>query len=97
MLSVRLAQRAQLAQLLLAEPNVELYDFQATAEWTQNYSLYFDSIHYISSVNNAMASAFAAQTGRVFEMSTVLLNNSAIERDAQALLDAYAASGKESP
>lgn len=96
MLSVRLAQRAQLAQLLLAEPNVELYDFQATAEWTQNYSLYFDSIHYISSVNNAMASAFAAQTGRVFEMSTVLLNNSAIERDAQALLDAYA-SGKESP
>ena len=95
MLEVRLAQRVQLAGLLLAEPNVRLFDFAAREEWTQDYNLYFDSIHYISSVNDAMASAIAADECRVTDVSQVEAANGAL-RDACLSLFAGQA-GKEHP
>lgn len=95
MLDVRLFQRAQLAALLLAEPNVELFDFQARADWTQDYGLYFDSIHYVSAVNDAMAEAMAAGDGRVIDAAQIEENSRALERDCLALLHDVAGSGKE--
>lgn len=54
-----LAQKQLLAQALLDEPNVRLYDFQAHMSWITDYSLYFDLIHYTSEINDAMAQAMA--------------------------------------
>lgn len=85
MLDVRLAQRAQLTQLLLAEPNVELYDFQARSEWTQDYSLYFDLIHYTSAVNDAMARAMAAGECRIGFLSQVEANSAALREACLSL------------
>ena len=95
MLEVRLAQRAQLAALLLAEPNVRLFDFQALEAWTQSYDLYFDSIHYVSAVNDAMALAIAAEECRVTDVSQVEAAGDAL-RDACLALFAGQA-GKEHP
>lgn len=95
MLEVRLAQREQLAALLLAEPNAQLFDFQTWEEWTQNYDLYFDSIHYVSAVNDAMAFAIAADECRVTDASQVEAANGVL-RDACLALFAGQA-GKEHP
>jgi len=54
-----LAQKQLLAQALLNEPNVRLYDFQTHMPWVSDYSLYFDLIHYTAQVNDAMAQAMA--------------------------------------
>lgn len=94
-LEARLAQRTQLADLLLAEPNVALYDFQANDVWTQDYSLYFDIIHYVSSVNDAMAAAMASGECLVTDTAQVEANSRTIERSCLALLSD--ASGKEAP
>lgn len=90
LLEVRLAQREQLAAALLAEPNVRLYDFQANTAWTQNYELYFDSIHYISDVNDAMAQALAADAWRVTDVSQVKAAGDSIRRDALTIHAAHA-------
>ena len=95
MLEVRLAQRAQLAGLLLTEPNVQLFDFQTREEWTQNYDLYFDAIHYVSAVNDAMAHAIAADEGRVTDVSQVEAANDALRDSCLALFAGQA--GKENP
>ena len=41
---------------------MQLYDFQTYAGFVNQYDLYYDRIHYISSVNDAMAQAMAAGT-----------------------------------
>ena len=95
MLEARLAQRGQLAALLLAEPNVQLFDFQNRKEWTQDYDLYFESIHYVSCVNDAMAHAMAAGECRVTDVSQVEASSDALRADCLAL---YAEqTGKEHP
>lgn len=87
-LPARMAQRMQLAKALLAQPNVELYDFQAHSAWTEDYSLYFDLLHYVSSVNDAMASAMAQGLCRVQSLEQVQANSDAISAAALALLHA---------
>ena len=85
MMDVRIAQRAQLAALLLKEPNVELFDFQTHTEWTENYALYFDLIHYVSSVNDAMALSMAKGDGRVTSLDQIEANSRALESAAFSL------------
>ena len=85
LLAVRIAQRAQLAAALLAEPNVTLYDFQAHSAWTQDYSLYFDLLHYVSSVNDGMAQAMADGLCRADTLTQVEENSRAIESACLAL------------
>lgn len=90
-LEVRLAQRRQLAGLLLSEPNVRLFDFQANTAWTQSFELYFDDIHYISVVNDGMAQALAAGEWRVLELAQIETASEAIRQDALAFYAAHAA------
>ena len=73
-----------MAETLLAESNVELFDFQARFDWTADYDLYYDLIHYISVVNNEMAYDMADGVCRITDMAQIEKNN-------QALLDAVAA------
>lgn len=79
-----MAQKNLMAEILLAEPNVELFDFQARFDWIENYDLYYDLIHYISVVNNEMAYDMADGVCRVTSLTQIEENN-------QALLQAIAA------
>ena len=73
-----IAQKNLMAQTLLAEPNVELFDFQAHFDWVENYDLYFDLIHYISSVNDEMAYMMAENTCRITDFTQIEQNNQAL-------------------
>lgn len=84
-LDTRIAQRSLLARTLLEEPNVELYDFQAHFDWTADYALYYDLIHYIACVNDAMAEAMAGGLCRVTDMAQIEENNQALTARVQAL------------
>ena len=80
-----IAQKNIMAKLLLAEPNVELYDFQASFDWTQNYDLYYDLIHYISVVNDEMACRIARGENRITDSAQIEANNQAILERVTAL------------
>ncbi len=87
MLDTCMAQRQLIAEALLAEPNVELYDFQTHVDWTENYDLYFDLIHYIASVNDDMASAMAAGLCRVTDLAQIEAGNQALLAHTHALFE----------
>lgn len=80
-----IAQKNLMAKTLLAEPNVELFDFQAHFDWTQSYDLYYDLIHYISSVNDEMAYLLADGVCRVSDMAQIEQNNQALLERVHAL------------
>lgn len=67
----RLAQKEQIMHMLIGEENVQLYDFQTYAGFVNQYDLYYDRIHYISSVNDAMAQAMAAGTCLITEAQQI--------------------------
>jgi len=79
-----LAQKLLLCEALLAEPNVELYDFQLEAQWTQDLSLYYDLIHYIPVVNDGVADAIAAGRCRVTGMEQAYASSEALHTIACA-------------
>lgn len=64
-----MAQKRLITEMLLAEPNVELYDFQMHTQWTENYDIYYDLIHYIPSVNDEIASALADGLCRITDIA----------------------------
>lgn len=84
-LATGLAQRSLLARLLLEEPNVELYDFQARFDWTENYDLYYDLMHYVARVNDDMALAMAGGLCRITSVEQIEHNNQALLRHVQLL------------
>lgn len=84
-LDTLIAQKNLLAKALLEEPNVELYDFQAYFDWTENYDLYYDLIHYIACVNDAIADAMAGGLCRVTDMTQIEHSNQALLERVQAL------------
>ena len=64
-----------MAKMLLAEPNVELFDFQAHFDWIENYDLYYDLIHYISTVNDEIAYKIAEDFCHVRDIDEIHQNN----------------------
>lgn len=84
-LDTRIAQKNLIAQALLEEPNVELYDFQAHFDWVNNHDLYYDLIHYIACVNDNMAYAMAGGLCRVSDMAQIEHNNQALLQSVHAL------------
>ena len=80
-----IAQKNIMAKTLLAEPNVELFDFQAHLEWIDNYDLYYDLIHYIAVVNDEMAYRIADGDGRVQDLAQIEKNNQILLERVHAL------------
>lgn len=80
-----IAQKNLMARILLAEPNVELFDFQAHFDWIENYDLYYDLIHYISVVNDEMADLIARNVCRVSDPAQIEQNNQALLERVYAL------------
>ena len=80
-----MAQKQLIAEMLLAEPNVELFDFQSRFDWTTDYSLYYDRIHYISSVNDEMAFAMARGENRVTDAAQLRQSIDSLRKAVYAL------------
>ena len=80
-----LAQKALIARALLAEPNVELFDFQTAFEWTGDFSLYSDLIHYHAFVNADMALRMASGDCRVRTQEEMEQNARALREAVYAL------------
>lgn len=56
-LELDLHQKRQLIEVLLAYDNVQVYDFQARADWICDLDNYIDTRHYSGAINDAMAEA----------------------------------------
>ena len=80
-----MAQKQLIAEMLLAEPNVELFDFQSRFDWTTDYSLYYDRIHYISSVNDEMAFAMARGENRITDTAQLRQSIDSLRKAVYAL------------
>ena len=80
-----IAQKIIMAETLLQEPNVELFDFQAYTDWIENYDLYYDLIHYIAVVNDEMAYMMADDSCRVSDMAQIEQNNQFLLERVHAL------------
>ena len=80
-----IAQKNLMAETLLKEPNVALFDFQARFDWIENYDLYYDLIHYIAVINDEMAYAMADGVCRVTDMAQIEENNRALLGAVSAL------------
>lgn len=57
--------RARVCELLLAYPNVEIYDFSSKTEWITDLDEYFDYSHHSSAISDAIMRAMAAGECRV--------------------------------
>ena len=80
-----IAQKNLMTNMLLAEPNVELFDFQARFDWITDYLLYYDRIHYISIINDAMAWDMAQSLCRITDAVQIEENNRALLRAVHEL------------
>lgn len=80
-----MAEKNLLTQALLSEPNVKLFDFQTAFDWTEDYSLYSDLIHYHSSVNAAIAPLLAGDAYRVDSPERAAQNEQALREAVFAL------------
>lgn len=64
MLAFLLDTKARMAALLLAQPNVSVYDFQAEADIVTDLSYYRDISHYSSAINHLIVERIAAGRNR---------------------------------
>jgi len=60
--------RARVCEMLLAYPNVEIYDFSSRMEWTFDLDQYFDYSHHSSEISDRIMRAMAAGENRVYSV-----------------------------
>ena len=82
-----LAQKALLERTLLGEPNVEIYDFQLVTQWTEDYSLYTDLIHYKAFINAEMADMMAKGECQVLNEEQIEQNQLSLKNAVYSLFD----------
>lgn len=72
--------RARVCELLLAYPNVEIYDFSSRVEWITDLDEYFDYSHHSSAVSDAIMRAMAAGENRVSSVQDMQAGSERIRR-----------------
>ena len=77
-LELDLHQKQALIEVLLAYDNVQVYDFQARADWICDLDNYIDTRHYSGAINDAMAEAMAAGENRVTDAAQMEAVNDVI-------------------
>lgn len=86
-----LLQKAEIASMLIGEPNVRLFDYQMATAWVVDFSLYSDLIHYHSSVNRALPRCMAADEGRISSPAQIDAGTGALREAVYALFEQEAA------
>ena len=89
-LELDLHQKQALTEALLAYDNVQVYDFQARADWICNLDNYIDARHYSGAINDAMAEAMAAGENRITDAALIEANNDVI----RSLVDQIVSAGE---
>ena len=79
-----------LIEVLLAYDNVQVYDFQARADWICDLDNYIDTRHYSGAINDAMAEAMAAGENRVTGAAQIEADNDVI----RSLVDQIVSAGE---
>ena len=87
-LELDLHQKQALIEVLLAYDNVQVYDFQARAEWICDLDNYIDTRHYSGAINDAMAEAMAAGENRVTGAAQIEADNDVIRSLVDQLVSA---------
>lgn len=80
--------RARVCELLLAYPNVEIYDFSSRLEWITDLDEYFDYSHHSGAISDAIMHAMAAGENRVTSVEQMWAGSEVIR---QAVIDFAAA------
>ncbi len=80
--------RARVCELLLAYPNVEIYDFSSRLEWITDLDEYFDYSHHSGAISDAIMRAMAAGENRVTSVEQMWAGSEVIR---QAVIDFAAA------
>ncbi|MDR3050528.1 MAG: hypothetical protein LBU67_02240 [Oscillospiraceae bacterium] len=76
--------KEQLTELLLAYPNVHLYDFTARLDWIDNLDLYTDYAHYTPTLNDEITRCLADEALRVRDIYDVYEANDTLAQVAAA-------------
>ena len=87
-LELDLHQKQALIEVLLAYDNVQVYDFQARADWICDLDNYIDTRHYSGAINDAMAEEMAAGLSRVTDAAQLEANNDVIRALAAQIAEA---------
>ncbi len=80
--------RARVCELLLAYPNVKIFDFSSRAEWITDLDNYFDYSHHSGDISDAIMRAMAAGENRVTSVEDMEEGSERIRQ----LVSAFAAS-----
>ena len=81
--------RAQVCELLLEYPNVEIYDYSSRLEWITNLDHYFDYSHHSGEISDAIMRAMAAGENRVTSVDQMEEGSARIRRAVEAFAAAY--------
>ena len=80
-----MAQKQFLGTALLNEPNVRLFDFQMNLDWVADYNRYYDTIHYTSEINNALADLMKKDQFRIHDTQQLSQQILALRTEVSAL------------
>lgn len=81
--------RARLCELLLAYPNVEIYDYSSRVAWITDLDQYFDYSHHSTQVSDAIMYAMAAGECRVLTVDDMEAGSERIRQAVVAFAEAY--------
>ena len=74
--------------MLLAYDNVQVYDFQARADWICDLDNYIDTRHYSGAINDAMAEDMAAGENRITDAAQLKANDDLIRTLVEQIVSA---------
>ena len=81
--------RARVCELLLAYPNVKIYDFSSREEWVANLDNYFDYSHHSGEISDAVMRAMAKDENRVLTVEDMQAGSEKIRRMVTAFAAEY--------
>ena len=87
-LDYHLEQKEALTEILLAYPNVQVYDFQARTEWILDLDRYIDAKHYGADINDAIAEDIAAGNCRITDSAQAAEHDAVLKELVGQLVEA---------
>ena len=81
--------RIRVAELLLPYENVELYDFSARLEWTEDLDQYFDYSHHSTEISNRLMRSMAAGENRILSPEDMERDNEQIRQMVERFIEKY--------
>lgn len=81
--------RKLVAEMLLAYPNIEIYDFSCRIDWIENLNNYFDYSHHSTKISDELIRAMAKGENRVYALEDMEMGNEIIRQSAKRFAEKY--------